>query len=106
MNAEAQEIITSDKLNARVDAQVYLKVKSDEESAKSSQYKVINYQYQIVNLAHTNPSQSYRYIDGQVGKRRAGAHQQPASKDNARASRKSVTIVDPVGRRYPPCYGV
>ena len=30
VNAEPQEIITSDKLNARVDAQVYFKVKSDE----------------------------------------------------------------------------
>jgi regulator of protease activity HflC (stomatin/prohibitin superfamily) len=53
VNAEPQEIITSDKLNARVDAQVYLKVKSDEESVKSSQYNVFNYQYQIVNLART-----------------------------------------------------
>ena len=35
VNAERQEIITSDKLNARVDAQVYFKVKSDEESVKS-----------------------------------------------------------------------
>jgi regulator of protease activity HflC (stomatin/prohibitin superfamily) len=53
INAEPQEIITSDKLNARVDAQVYFKVKSDEESVKSSQYAVFNYQYQIVNLART-----------------------------------------------------
>ena len=53
VNAEPQEIITSDKLNARVDAQVYFKVKSDEESVKSSQYNVFNYQYQIVNLART-----------------------------------------------------
>jgi regulator of protease activity HflC (stomatin/prohibitin superfamily) len=53
VNAERQEIITSDKLNARVDAQVYFKVKSDEESVKSSQYNVFNYQYQIVNLART-----------------------------------------------------
>lgn len=53
VNAEPQEIITSDKLNARVDAQVYLKVKSDEESVKNSQYNVFNYQYQIVNLART-----------------------------------------------------
>jgi regulator of protease activity HflC (stomatin/prohibitin superfamily) len=30
VNAEPQEIITSDKLNARVDAPVYLKLKSDE----------------------------------------------------------------------------
>jgi regulator of protease activity HflC (stomatin/prohibitin superfamily) len=29
VNAEPQEIITSDKLNASVDAQVYFKVKSD-----------------------------------------------------------------------------
>ncbi len=53
VNAEPQEIITSDKLNARVDAQVYLKVKSDEDSVKASQYNVFNYQYQIVNLART-----------------------------------------------------
>jgi regulator of protease activity HflC (stomatin/prohibitin superfamily) len=53
VNAEPQEIITSDKLNARVDAQVYFKVKSDEESVKNSQYSVFDYQYQIVNLART-----------------------------------------------------
>src|SRR4030043_680996 len=35
VNAEPQEIITKDKLNARVDAQVYFKVKPDEESVKS-----------------------------------------------------------------------
>src|SRR4029078_2489475 len=44
---------TSDKLNARVDAQVYFKVKSDEESVKSSQYHVFDYRYQIVTLART-----------------------------------------------------
>lgn len=54
VNAEPQEIITSDKLNARVDAQVYFKVKSDEDSIKNSQYNVFNYyKYQIVNLART-----------------------------------------------------
>ncbi len=53
VNAEPQEIITSDKLNARVDAQVYFKVRSDEESIKSSQYSVFDYQYQMVNLART-----------------------------------------------------
>jgi regulator of protease activity HflC (stomatin/prohibitin superfamily) len=36
-----------------VDAQVYFKVKLDEESVKNSQYSVNNYQYQIVNLART-----------------------------------------------------
>lgn len=53
VNAEPQEIITNDNLNARVDAQVYFKVKPDEESVKGSQYNVYNYQNQIVNLART-----------------------------------------------------
>ena len=53
VNAEPQEIITNDNLNARVDAQVYFRVKPDEESVKSSQYNVNNYQVQIVNLART-----------------------------------------------------
>ncbi|MCX6096292.1 MAG: SPFH/Band 7/PHB domain protein, partial [Candidatus Bipolaricaulota bacterium] len=53
VDAQPQEIITNDNLNARVDAQVYFKVKEDEESAKSSQYNVNNYQVQIVNLART-----------------------------------------------------
>src|ERR1041384_5909151 len=53
VNAERQEIITSDKLNARVDAQVYFKVKSDETSVKSSQYNVFDYKLQMVNLART-----------------------------------------------------
>lgn len=44
VNAERQEITTSDKLNARVNAHVYFKVKSDEESVKNSQYNVFNYQ--------------------------------------------------------------
>jgi len=53
VNAEPQVIITKDKLNAKVDAQVYFKVKPDEESVKSSQYNVFNYKDQIVNLART-----------------------------------------------------
>ncbi len=53
VDAEPQEIITNDNLNARVDAQVYFKVKDDEESVKNSQYNVYNYQWQIVNLART-----------------------------------------------------
>ena len=53
VNAEPQQIITSDKLNASVDAQVYFKVKSDEDSVKNSQYSVFDYKYQIVNLART-----------------------------------------------------
>jgi regulator of protease activity HflC (stomatin/prohibitin superfamily) len=53
VDAQPQEIITNDNLNARVDAQVYFKVKEDEESVKNSQYNVNNYQLQIVNLART-----------------------------------------------------
>ena len=53
VNAEPQEIITNDNLNASVDAQVYFKVKSDEESVKGSIYNVNNYKLQIVSLART-----------------------------------------------------
>jgi len=53
VDAQPQEIITNDNLNARVDAQVYFKVKEDESSVKCSQYNVNNYQFQIVNLART-----------------------------------------------------
>jgi regulator of protease activity HflC (stomatin/prohibitin superfamily) len=53
VDAEPQEIITNDNLNAKVDAQVYFKVKTDEQSVKNSIYNVYNYQYQIVNLART-----------------------------------------------------
>lgn len=53
VDAEPQEIITNDNLNARVDAQVYFKVKADEQSVKNCQYNVNRYQYQIVNLART-----------------------------------------------------
>jgi regulator of protease activity HflC (stomatin/prohibitin superfamily) len=53
VDAQPQEIITNDNLNARVDAQVYFKVKVDEENVKNSTYNVNNYQWQIVNLART-----------------------------------------------------
>ncbi len=53
VDAEPQEIITNDNLNAMVDAQVYFKVRSDEDNVKKSQYSVNNYLYQIVNLART-----------------------------------------------------
>ncbi len=52
-DAEPQEIITNDNLNARVDAQIYFKVREDEDSVKKSQYEVNNYSYQIINLART-----------------------------------------------------
>jgi regulator of protease activity HflC (stomatin/prohibitin superfamily) len=53
VDAEPQEIITNDNLNASVDAQVYFRVKSDEDSVKGSIYNVNNYKWQIVNLART-----------------------------------------------------
>jgi len=53
VDAQPQEIITNDNLNARVDAQVYFKVKDEEENVKNSLYNVYNYQWQIVNLART-----------------------------------------------------
>jgi regulator of protease activity HflC (stomatin/prohibitin superfamily) len=53
IDAGLQEIITSDSLNAQVDAQVYFKVRSDEEDVKASQYSVFNYMVQIVALART-----------------------------------------------------
>jgi regulator of protease activity HflC (stomatin/prohibitin superfamily) len=53
IDAEPQEIITNDNLNAMVDAQIYYRVKPDEESVKNSQYHVNNVDFQIVNLART-----------------------------------------------------
>jgi regulator of protease activity HflC (stomatin/prohibitin superfamily) len=53
VDAEPQEIITNDNLNARVDAQIYFKVKEDEDSVKRSQYNVNAYAVQIVNLTRT-----------------------------------------------------
>jgi regulator of protease activity HflC (stomatin/prohibitin superfamily) len=53
IDAEPQEIITNDNLNAKVDAQVYFRIKSEEVSVKHSQYNVNRIEYQIVNLART-----------------------------------------------------
>jgi len=53
VDAEPQEIITNDNLNASVDAQVYFRVKSDEDSVKGSIYNVQNFKYKIVNLDRT-----------------------------------------------------
>ena len=53
VDAEPQEIITNDNLNASVDAQIYFKVIDTEEGVKSSLYNVNDYQNQIVNLART-----------------------------------------------------
>jgi regulator of protease activity HflC (stomatin/prohibitin superfamily) len=53
VGAEPQEVITSDNLNAIVDAQVYFKVRSDDDSVKKSIYSVNDYETQIVALART-----------------------------------------------------
>lgn len=53
VEAQSQEIITNDNLNASVDAQIYFKVNADPQSVANSMYKVNNYKYQIVNLART-----------------------------------------------------
>lgn len=77
VDAEPQEIITFDNLNARVDAQVYFKVKSDEDSVKKSQYSVNNYQYQIVNLART----TLRNIIGTLTLKSANSERDKINKD-------------------------
>ncbi|MEN8614251.1 SPFH domain-containing protein [Dehalogenimonas sp. THU2] len=53
IDAGSQEIITADKLNASVDAQVYFKVRSTEDGVKASQYNVQEFERQIVSLART-----------------------------------------------------
>lgn len=53
VDAEPQEIITNDNLNARVDAVVYFRVLDEEENVKNSQYHVYDYKSQIVNLSRT-----------------------------------------------------
>lgn len=53
IDAEEQEIITKDRLNAKVDAQIYYKVHPTEDRVKASQYNVNDYEYQIVNLCKT-----------------------------------------------------
>lgn len=53
VDAQPQEIITNDNLNASVDAQIYFRVIDGEENVKNSIYNVNNYRLQIVNLART-----------------------------------------------------
>ncbi len=53
VEAEQQEIITYDNLNAIVDAQIYYKVRATEDDVKNAIYNANNYANQIVNLART-----------------------------------------------------
>jgi regulator of protease activity HflC (stomatin/prohibitin superfamily) len=87
VNAESQEIITSDKLNARVDAQVYFKVKSDEDSIKSSQYSVNDYRYQMVNLART----TLRNIIGTLTLKSANSERGRINSELQRTMREETT---------------
>ena len=53
IDVEKQEVITQDRLNCSVDAQVYFKVGDDEDHLKKALYNVNNYELQIVQLART-----------------------------------------------------
>jgi regulator of protease activity HflC (stomatin/prohibitin superfamily) len=86
VNAEPQQIITSDKLNASVDAQVYFKVKSDEASVKNSQYSVFDYKYQIVNLART----TLRNIIGTMSLRSANSERGKINSELQRTLREET----------------
>jgi regulator of protease activity HflC (stomatin/prohibitin superfamily) len=77
VNADPQFIITKDKLNAKVDAQVYFKVKQDEGNVKASQYHVFNYKIQIVNLART----TLRNIIGTMSLNDANSDRNAINKD-------------------------
>jgi len=50
---EPQEIITKNRMNAKVDLVIYYKVRPDEESIKKSLYNVNDYHSEIVMLAKT-----------------------------------------------------
>ena len=77
VNADPQEIITNDNLNAMVDAQIYYKIKSDEESVKNSQYNVNNVSYQIVNLSRS----TLRNIIGTMSLKSANSERGRINKD-------------------------
>ena len=53
VDAKSQEIITNDNLNVKVDAQIYFKVKPNEESVKNSVYNINDFRTQIVALSRT-----------------------------------------------------
>lgn len=76
IDAEEQEIITKDRLNATVDAQVYFKVKNTEDGVKSSQYNVNDYVRQIVALSKT----ALRNIIGNMSYEDANSKRQDINK--------------------------
>lgn len=77
VNAEPQEIITKDNLNATVDAQVYFKVKADEVSVRNSIYNVNDYELQITNLARS----TLRNIIGNMSLKEANSERSQINKE-------------------------
>jgi regulator of protease activity HflC (stomatin/prohibitin superfamily) len=77
VNADPQEIITNDNLNAMVDAQIYYKVKDTEADVKNSQYNVNNVNYQIVNLSRS----TLRNIIGTMSLKSANSERGRINKD-------------------------
>lgn len=77
VDARKQEIITDDNLNATVDAQVYFRVKSDEENVKKSVYSVSDHERQIVNLAQT----TLRNIIGTLSLKEANSERNKINKE-------------------------
>jgi len=77
VNADPQEIITNDNLNAMVDAQIYYKVKDAEADVKNSQYNVNNVNYQIVNLSRS----TLRNIIGTMSLKSANSERGRINKD-------------------------
>ena len=53
-DVDALDMITKDNLNARVDLQVYYRIKPDKDSIKNALYNVNNVNIQIVALAQTS----------------------------------------------------
>src|SRR3989338_4791649 len=86
VDAQSKEIITKDNLNAIVDAQVYFKVKLDEESVKSSQYNVNQYKLQIVSLART----TLRNIIGTLTLKEANSERDRINKELMETLRKET----------------
>lgn len=70
VDADEQEVITKDRLNAKVDAQVYYKIKETEEGLKASQYNVSNVDVQMVALAQT----TLRNIMGELNYEKANSN--------------------------------
>lgn len=86
IDAEKQEIITEDNLNATVDAQVYYKVKQDEDNVKASQYNVNAHEVQIVALART----TLRNIIGNLSLKQCNSDRNAINRDLETTLRKET----------------